>query len=193
MTADQFGRLTYLVLFASVLVVYMLVANRQQMGTLLRQAILWGLIFVGVIAAAGLWQDVRTTVAPDRALSFGEGQVSVPRAENGHFFLTLDVMGTPVRFVVDTGATDVVLARRDAERIGLDPEALDYTGRARTANGVVRTAPVTLPEVTLGDFVDQGVRAWVNEGELDLSLLGMSYLSRFSRVEIEAGRLVLTR
>lgn len=193
MSEFEVGRLIYMVLLGGVLLAYLVVANRHQMGTMLRQAILWGLIFLGAIAAAGLWQDVRTTVAPERALSFGAGQVTVPRAANGHFYLTLEVMGAPVRFVVDTGATDVVLARRDAERIGIDPEALDYSGRARTANGIVRTAPLTLPEVRLGEFVDRDVRAWVNEGELDLSLLGMSYLERFARIEFEPGRLVLTR
>ena len=50
----------------------------------------------------------------------------------------------PVRFMVDTGASDIVLSRRDAERVGIEPGSLSYLGRARTANGAVATAPVRL-------------------------------------------------
>ena len=35
-----------------------------------------------------------------------------------------EVNGEPVRFMVDTGASDIVLSLRDAERVGLDPASL---------------------------------------------------------------------
>lgn len=193
MTDIEAGRLIYLVLLGGALIAYMVIANRGQLGGMLRAALLWALIFIGVVAAVGLWEDTRQTVAPSRAVSFGEGQAEVPRDPSGHYFVTLEIQGTPVRFVVDTGATHMVLSRRDAERVGIDPETLVYTGRAQTANGTVRTARVSLGEVVFGQFVDTDVTAWVNEGEMELSLLGMSYLSRFERIEIERGRLVLTR
>ena len=189
----ELGRLTYLVLLGAVLLAYLVVANRGQLGSLLRGAILWVLIFIGVIVAVTLWQEVRDDVVPIRAVSFGEGRISVPRDPGGHFLATLEVQGVPIEFIVDTGATDVVLSRADARRLGLDPDQLVYSGRARTANGVVRTARITLEDVTFGEFTDSAVRAWVNEGELDLSLLGMSYLERFERVEIARDRLILTR
>lgn len=193
--ADQdIGRLTYLGLLGAVLLTYLVVANRNQLGALLRGAVLWVLIFTGVIVAVLLWQDIRDEVMPTtRAVSFGEGSITVPRDTGGHFLATLQVQGVPIEFIVDTGATDVVLSREDARRLGLEPEHLVYSGRARTANGVVRTARITLEEVSFGGFTDGDVRAWVNEGDLDLSLLGMSYLERFERVEIARDRLTLTR
>lgn len=187
------GRLIYLILLGSVLLAYMLIANRDGLGTTLRHALLWGLIFLGVMVGAVLWMDLRDSVLPGRAVSFGEGQIEVPRGPGGHYYATLEVHGQPIRFVIDTGATDVVLARSDARRIGLDPDQLVYTGRARTANGVVPTARVTLDEVVFGAFTDRDVTAWVNDGEMDISLLGMSYLSRFERIAIEGGQLMLTR
>lgn len=193
MTEDQIGRLLYLVLLGAAIIGYLLVANRDRLGTLLRQATLWGLIFVGLIAAVGLWQDIRSASAPRQTVFSAAGRVEVPRSMDGHYYLTLDVGGVPVRFVVDTGATDVVLSQADARRIGLDPARLAYTGSARTANGVVRTARVRLPEVRLGDIVDRNLSAWVNEGQMEESLLGMAYLQRFRRIEIERDRLVLTR
>ena len=193
MSEHDIGRLTYLVLLGVVLLAYLLVANRTQLGAMVRGLLLWGLIFLGVSVGAMLWQDLRDSGVTTRAVSFGDGRVEVPRDPSGHFFATLQVQGVPVRFIVDTGATDVVLAREDARRLGLDPEQLVYNGRARTANGTVRTARITLEEVSFGDFTDNDLRAWVNEGELDHSLLGMSYLERFERVEISRDRLVLTR
>lgn len=193
MSDMEIGRLVYLGLLAVVLLAYLLVANRQGLGTTLRHAVLWGLIFLGVVAGSMLWLDIRDGLVPGRAVSFGEGTIAVPRGPGGHYYATLEVNGVPVRFVVDTGATDVVLAQADARRVGFDPATLNYSGRARTANGVVETARVTLDEIAFGAFADRGVEAWVTGGELDISLLGMSYLGRFERIAIERGELVLTR
>jgi aspartyl protease family protein len=87
----------------------------------------------------------------------------------------------------------VVLGQADAARIGIDTGALAYLGRAYTANGEVRTAAVTLDSVAVGPVRHEDVRAVVNQGEMNGSLLGMSYLQRFSSIEITGGTLVLTR
>jgi aspartyl protease family protein len=92
--------------------------------------------------------------------------------------------------MVDTGASGMVLAGADAERLGIDPDSLMFLGEANTANGVVRTAQVTLPVVELGPFRNEGFRAYVTEGSLDQSLLGMDYLGQF-RMEFDGARLVL--
>jgi hypothetical protein len=57
-------------------------------------------------------------------------------------------------------------------------------GRRTTANGVVRTARVKLPLVELGPFRNVDFGAFVTEGELDQSLLGMDYLGQF-RMEFD--------
>jgi aspartyl protease family protein len=193
MTESDIGRLIYLVLLGSVLVVYLILANRNTLGAMARGAVLWGLIFLGVVAGYGLWQGVRDDVIPRQSVSVGEGAIAVPRSRDGHYYLTLNLNGTDVRFIVDTGATDVVLTQADAARIGIDPDSLRFTGIARTANGTVRTAPVRLDVVRLEGFTDRGIGAFVNEGALDTSLLGMGYLERFDRIEIQRDRLILTR
>jgi aspartyl protease family protein len=93
---------------------------------------------------------------------------------------------------VDTGATDMVLSHEDARRAGIEPEALTYLGSADTANGVVRTARVTLDEVAIEGILDRNIDAVVTDGALDSSLLGMNYLHLFSRIEIADGELILT-
>jgi len=188
----DFARLTYLVILGSVLVVWFVAQNRASLSKLAQQALIWGLIFVGALAAVGLWDDIRQTVRPMQSVVSGD-RIELPRAPDGHYYLTAEVSGVPVRFVVDTGASQIVLSQSDAERIGIDTGALAYLGRAYTANGEVRTAPVRLESMTVGPVRHENLRAVVNEGDMGQSLLGMDYLQRFSSIEITGGRLVLTR
>lgn len=134
-------------------------------------------------------RDARSNLPRVRSLVADD--VTLRRSFDGHFYSDVEVDGTPVRFVVDTGATIVILTRDDARKIGLDPDALDYSGRARTANGEVRMAPVTLEQMTLSGVTMTNVRAAVNGGRLDTSLLGMSFLRRFDGVEMRDNRMVL--
>ncbi|MBC7153534.1 MAG: TIGR02281 family clan AA aspartic protease [Rhodobacteraceae bacterium] len=192
---DTTARLIYLGLLGAVIGGYFLVANRHNLGRMAQQASIWGLIFVGVAAGYGLWADIRSDIRPQQAVfsAPGETRIEVPRAQDGHYYLTLQIAGTPVTFIVDTGASDVVLSREDAERLGLDPGNLAYLGRAGTANGTVHTARVTLSDVRLGAIHDPRLTAWVSQGEMPGSLLGMAYLQRFTRIEIAGDRLLLSR
>jgi len=189
----DYGRVIYLVLLLLVVGSWVFVQNRQSLGKTVQQLAIWAFIFLGVIAGYGLWGDIRSTVLPQQSVIGDAGQIEVPRSSDGHYYLTLDVNSVPVSFLVDTGATDVVLNAADARRAGIDPDTLAYLGRANTANGEVRTASVWLDTISLGPITDTNVRVWVNQGELDQSLLGMSYLQRWSSIEIRSGSLVLTR
>ena len=190
MDSDTTARLIYLGLLLAAIGGWVLVEYRGRLGAALRTGLAWGLIFVGVMAGYGLWTDMRTDIRR-QAVMVGEA-MEVPRAPDGHYYLTLSINGTPVEFMVDTGATNVVLSRRDAERLGIDPASLVYLGEAQTANGTVRTARVKLPEVVLGPWRDEALAAWVNDGEMDGSLLGMDYLGQF-HLEIAADRMLLRR
>jgi len=193
MDSWDIGSLAYLGLLGAVLVFWLIVHNRQTLGRTLQQAAGWVLIFLAVIAAVGLWDDIRRTALPGRAAVATEDRIEVPRSPDGHFYLTLLVNGAPVQFMIDTGASAVVLRPDDAARAGIDTAGLAFTGRANTANGAIRTAPVRLAKVSLGAIEDRNLRAWVNEGEMDQSLLGMSYLERWGRIEIAGQHLVLER
>ncbi|PSK82930.1 aspartyl protease family protein [Limimaricola soesokkakensis] len=192
MSPDNLASLAYLGLLGAAIAGWFLVQNRDRLGQVAQQAAVWTLIFIGAIAAAGLWSDIREDAMPRQTMIGAEG-IEVPQARDGHYYLTLEVNGAPIDFVVDTGATDMVLGREDARRAGIDPEELTYLGSAVTANGTVRTARVRLDSVALGPIKDEGLSAVVTDGDLAGSLLGMGYLRLFGRIEIENGTLVLTR
>jgi aspartyl protease family protein len=190
MDNDTFGRLAYLILLLVAVSGWMIVEYRGRMGAAMRTAAAWALIFVGVAAGYGLWTDIQTRIAPMQAVV--AGAVEMPRAEDGQYYATLTINGKPVQFLADTGATNMVLSRSDAQRVGVDMEGLRFIGQAMTANGMVRTARVTLPQVDFGPFADRDVVAYVTDGDMDGSLLGMDYLGTF-KLQIEGGKMVLSR
>lgn len=192
MSGDDYGRLAYLALILLAVGGWFIAESRNNLGKTARHAAIWGLIFIGTIGAVGLWPSIRDEIMPRQSV-ISSGVIEVPRGVDGHYHLVLTISGVAVDFIVDTGATDVVLSPQDARRVGLDPADLNFSGTARTANGVVRTARAQVRDVRLGDIVDLRLGVSVNGSEMDSSLLGMSYLQRFERIEIAADRLILTR
>lgn len=190
---QDYASLIYLGLLFVVILGWFARFSVANLGKTLQMILIWGLIFLGTIAAYGLWDDISAElfVARSNEPTLSENSISVPRQRDGHFYLTLDINGTPVRFLTDTGATDLVLTKQDARKIGIDVDNLAFLGIANTANGQVKTARVTLKNTEIGDFRQRNVAARVNGGDLDISLLGMSYLSRFSKIEISGNTLIL--
>lgn len=122
--------------------------------------------------------------APRRSMTIAPGG-------NGQYELDVKVNGKAVRFMIDTGASAIVLNRDDAKRLGLRLREHDFTGRANTANGVVRWAPVVLRDLRIGALTLNQINASVNDGPLNVSLLGMDFLRRLKGYEVRNDRLVL--
>lgn len=191
MNGDHYASLIYLGLILAALAGWAFMQMRSNISRSLQHIAVWGLLFVGLMAGYGLWHDIRGDVLNTQS-QLPNGQIELPRDASGHYHAVLQVNDVPVEFIVDTGATGIVLNRQDAARVGIDTEALAYIGEASTANGTVAIAPVRLAQMALGPVVAQDVRAMVTGGEMDMSLLGMSYLDRFSKIEIVGGKLLLT-
>ncbi|MEV8465391.1 TIGR02281 family clan AA aspartic protease [Fluviibacterium sp. DFM31] len=193
MGSDQIGSLIYLILLGLLVGSYVLVANRRNLGQMTRHAVLWGLIFLGIAVGAGLWQDIRQGSTLQQSVQAEGETITLNRLRDGHFHMALKINGAPVNFLVDTGATEMVLSLEDAAKVGIDTGKLAFLGRARTANGQIETARVWLDRVELAGQVETKVPAQVSRGDMPGSLLGMSYLSRFEQITINGDRMVLTR
>lgn len=190
LTTDDYASLLYLVLLGAFLI--LVVARGQNLSGFLRYGLIWAAILGLVALGYNAYEQLRDDLFPPQTV-LANGAVEVPRNEQGQYELVLRLNDVPVRFLVDTGATAIVLNQSDAARAGLSPLTLDYDGSALTANGVIATATATVDTVTLGDRVDRDVEVSVNEPDalLDSSLLGMAYLNRFGRISIADGRLRL--
>jgi aspartyl protease family protein len=118
--------------------------------------------------------------------------VTIPRDARGHFQVGGRIDGQRVDFMVDTGASVIALSEREAARLGIRPGRDDFTAPVKTANGVVKAAPVTLKNVDIGGLVVRNVQALVVPGNgLSENLLGLSYLTKLKRFEYANGKLVL--
>nr|WP_232372717.1 TIGR02281 family clan AA aspartic protease [Acuticoccus mangrovi] len=165
---------------------------------IVRTSLFW---LIAIVALVGLYayrvplqsvgREVAAVLVPGVTVQDGESVV-VRRSFGGHFEIEGTVDGAPVRFLFDTGASTVVLSAEDAARAGFDPDALDYRVPVVTAGGMTEVAPVRLPDIAIGGIRMESVRAAVaRPGELDRSLLGMSFLNRLSGYDVRRDRLVL--
>lgn len=111
------------------------------------------------------------------AASSDRQSVTLAADPRGHFFTEGAVNGSPVRFLVDTGATAVALPASEARRLGVDYRK-GQPGFTNAAGGVVQTFRVRFDRVQLGDIELSGVDGVVIERGLDIALLGMSFLNR---------------
>lgn len=186
------GSLTYLILLLCLVGGYFFTSGRTDWSRSLRHGALWLFIFLGAVVAVGLWSDVKRSLLAPQAQLLEGGRIEVPISPDGHFYLPLEINGTAIRVLVDTGASGLALNQSDARAVGIDTEALDYLGRSQTANGIARYALVRLEEVRLGAHSARNVTASVLASQLHISLLGMDFLNRFSEVRITRDRLILT-
>ncbi len=193
-------RLVYLVLLLVLVSSSILAGRRLRLRGVAKAAGLWVLI-VAVIALGityrlelgAIGARVASELLPHRGTVIGEGEVRFPAGADGHFRIEALVDGTRIRFLVDTGASSIVLSPADARRIGFDPAGLRFTGFAETANGSVRTAPVRLGAIEIGPIRFDDLPASVNQAAMRGSLLGMSFLDRLRSYEVRDGTLILRR
>jgi aspartyl protease family protein len=128
---------------------------------------------------------------PGEAQQQPDGSVVFARANDGHFHVEAMVDGIRIDFLVDTGASGIMLSPADAHRLGFDPAELDYSVLTSTANGEGRAAKVTLGSVELGQIRRADIPALVNQADMDGSLLGMKFLDSLGGFTVEGDKLVL--
>lgn len=110
----------------------------------------------------------------------------------GHFEVAARIDGRRIAFLVDTGASQVVLRESDAAQVGIRPRRADYVAAVATANGKVKAAPAKLERIEVGGITVYDVQALVLPDEaLNVNLLGVSFLSRLKRYEYAGGRMLL--
>lgn len=110
--------------------------------------------------------------------SDGRQSVTLAADPRGHFFADAIVNGQPIRFVVDTGASVVVLSGGDAARLGIDYRK-SPRANLQTANGATAGYLVKLERIRVGGIELSNVDGVVVEQGLgSFGLLGMSFLNR---------------
>ena len=166
---DTLASFGYLAILLVAVAGWFMATNRPSVGRSLQMALVWGMIFMGGMAIYGMWHDISRNYAIQ--VSSDGGAITLPRERDGHYYVTAEINGVDINFLVDTGASDLVLSRADAQRVGIDVDALPFLGSANTANGTVPIAYTRLNKVRLGPHLDRDVSASVNGGEMKKAFL----------------------
>ncbi|GAB5376089.1 MAG: TIGR02281 family clan AA aspartic protease [Acuticoccus sp.] len=195
-TGPQVAKLLILLVFFAIVLIGM---RHVRLPQIIRSGAAWLALFALLIGIysyreplEAVGREFVAVLIPGTAVRQGE-KVMVRRSFQGQFVVDAAVDGTPVTFLFDTGASLVVMAANDARRAGFDVDALEYRIPVMTAAGITHVAPVDLGDITVGTITKANVRAAVAKpGELDTSLLGLSFLDRLSGYEVRRDRLILT-
>ncbi|MHB8531032.1 MAG: retropepsin-like aspartic protease family protein [Caulobacteraceae bacterium] len=176
----------------------LLAAQRIRLGETARNLAVWlavfalaliGYSFRGELAAAAL--RARSALIPAYAVQTSPRSVVVSRSEDGSFYIIGQVDGIPVRFLIDTGASEIVLSPADAQRLGLDLASIRFSAASETANGVGHGAPFIMRSLAVGPIRLADVPAEINQRPMSASLLGMPFLRRLYSFDFRGDRLIL--
>lgn len=191
-------RLIYLVCLLAVVGGGFFARLRYDSSRTLAQLAIWVAIFAGLVliysfrAEFGMLGDRFTAeLLPLDGRADGDRIMSYPVAESGHYQVRGIADGVELDFTIDTGASDVVLTPRAAERLGYDLNSLNFSQVSETANGYVRGAPIVIAEFRLGNILVRDLPATVNEVDMSDSLLGMEFLRRLKSWRVESERITL--
>lgn len=192
------SNMLYLLILLVFLGSSLVVRAKNNMPLMLKSAVLWCAILFFLVLGYSFRFDfveikdrVVTELLPSRGQFSEPGVVRYVKSRDGHFHIDLKVEGYPVSFLLDTGASDIVLSKAVARRIGIDIEKLNYNKLYYTANGTVTGASVVLKEVQLADYVFLDVVASVNNAPLNKPLLGMRFLNLLDGYEVQGDELFL--
>jgi aspartyl protease family protein len=174
--------------------------RRVRVGEAVRNIAIWagiaGVLLVGYTyrnELLGVWNKVSSEVLPSVAVANTPHSRTISVSPDGGFYIQGKVNGQPVRFVIDTGASGIVLSPADAQRAGVDLTKLDFTSSSETANGIGQIAPYQATSLEVGGLQLGAAKVAVDHSPMSASLLGMDFLRpRFDSIEIKGDQLTLT-
>lgn len=148
-----------------------------------------GIFAFWLVVMAVLYGAMTQVLKPPPVTVSATGELTIPRARDGHFYAMGTVNGHPVQFLVDTGATLVVVSEALARSAGLSG---GQSTVFRTANGDLAGRVVGHVAVGVGPVQVDGLRVGVGlvGGDSNKALLGQNFLSRFS-VTLSGDEMVL--
>lgn len=152
------------------------VQTQKRMGV--GMMVLAWLVLLGLLVLF-FGDELERQVNPNRSIDTqlaadGSREVTLQRNRFGHYVTSGEINGSPVVFMLDTGATGVAVPAALAERLGLQR---GRPFRTRTANGITTSYATLLDRVAVGDIALNDVEAAITPGlGGDQVLLGMSFL-----------------
>jgi len=137
-----------------------------------------GIVAFWLVMMGALYVLMNQYLKPKPVTVTASGALVIAKSRDGHFYADGSVGGSPVRFLVDTGASMVVVSAELAQRAGLKGgvPTVFKTANGGLAGRILRDVPVTVGPVKVS-----GIRVGVGlvGGKADEALLGQSFLNQF--------------
>ena len=180
---DDTGNLIYLAILCAILI-FSFFSWKNSLRKFIKFGLIWFIIFIFFIVVALVWENYRSEKSSLNIFDKDLERLTLKTASDGHFYVTLSINNTPINFLIDTGATAMILSKKDGEKLGLNVDKLNFWQLAQTANGEILISPVVFDKVSLGFKNFSNFKAFISQKDIGKSLLGMSFLSRLKKLEL---------
>jgi aspartyl protease family protein len=182
------------ILMAVMLVLGALITRREPFARRLTMALAWVAIFAAGFVLFTFRDDFGWVVQRLRSEATGEPvaqgrDIRIPMAIDGHFWVSGQLNGVRVKFLVDSGATMTTIGRDTARRAGVQVSARPDQ-IVRTGNGLIRVSSGRAESLAIGPIERRDIAMHVADNA-DLNVLGMNFLSSLQRWGVEGRWLVL--
>ena len=175
------------------LVLSSLLATRLPLGKALRMGLAWAGIFAGffiLFAFRGEFQDFGQRL---KAEALGTpategGELRIPMADDGHFWVDASINGRSARFLVDSGASVTTISKGMAESAGVPTDGRRWL--VETANGAAPIIQASADKLEVGSISRTDFPIDINERD-QTKVLGMNFLRSLSGWQVQGNYLVL--
>lgn len=131
-----------------------------------------------------------SAIGLDRQQVIG-GEVRIPMARDGHFWVEVEINGVKRRMLVDSGATVTALSQETAHAAGVEADGALVPLLMQTANGTVRVEAGTVDALTIGAIEAQRLKVVISPAPGNTDVLGMNFLSDLAAWRVEGRTLIL--
>ena len=180
-----------------VLVVAAFAARRVPLKASARMALAWfGIFAVALLVVggrhqyAGWWQSASALISGEEQSVTG-GTLSVPMADDGHFYVEATINGVERRMLVDSGATSTTISTDTARAANVNIDESPFPIILDTAGGPITARVSTIHKLVIGPIKVNDIPAYISPTMGDTDAVGMNFLSKLKSWRVEGRTLVL--
>ncbi len=194
---DESSRIIYGILLL-VLVCSALFSRRIPISQMVKMLLIWIGIFLLLFILFSFRAEFSIVLERVKSEITGTGnqssngqEIILTRRYNGHFWIRAFVNNVPIDFLVDSGATGIVMSTADADAASIDYDLSDIPVLSNTANGVSKSYRASIGEMKIENSVYQDVNIYVSPTLGDTNLLGMSFLNQLQSWRVSGNQMIL--
>ncbi len=181
-----------------ILLVSSLAARRLPLGQVAKMSLAWVAIFAALFAIFSfrfefqeIWNRVKSDFSGTAGQNVSGEAIELKRRDDGHYWLQVDINGTPVNFMIDSGATTTAMNAKSAAEANVEIDSAGYPVIISTANGQVTAQRASVQSMQIGPHKLTDHKVVVSENFGDTNVLGMNFLDSMKSWKVEGNVMTL--